>query len=77
MPTIHRVRNLKLVMFLNDHDPPHFHVHGPGWRLRVHIGSWEAQVVSGRPRDYADVIAWARDNEASLRRTWRELRERA
>jgi hypothetical protein len=77
MPTIHRVRNLKVVMFLNDHDPPHFHVHGPGWRLRAHVGSWETQVVSGRPRDYADVLAWARGSEAELLRTWRELRERA
>lgn len=74
MPTIHRVRNLKVVMFFNDHDPPHFHVHGPGWRLRVHIGSWETQIVSGRPHDYDDVIAWARNNTARLMKAWRSMR---
>ncbi len=45
------------------------------WTLRVWAPS--PQIVSGRPRDYADVIAWARDNEETLLRTWRELRERA
>ena len=31
MPTIQRLRNFKVCMYADDHDPPHFHVLGPGW----------------------------------------------
>jgi hypothetical protein len=74
MPTVHRLRGLRLVMFTNDHDPPHFHIEGPGWSLRVHLGTWKTRAVRGRPRDYADAIAWARENEAELMTIWRSLR---
>jgi hypothetical protein len=74
MPTLHVVRNMRVVMFFNDHEPAHFHAHGPGWRLRVHLGTWETRVVSGRPRDFADVTAWAREHGDEPLARWRAMR---
>lgn len=74
MPTVHRIRNMRLVMFTNDHPPAHLHVEGPGWRLKLLLGTWEVLVLKGRPRGHAEAIAWAKANEARLRAIWRETR---
>ena len=32
-----RVNDLRLVIYPNDHGPPHVHVLGPGWELKVRL----------------------------------------
>lgn len=76
MPTIHRIGNIRLAMFSNDHEPAHVHLEGPGWRLKVELGTWEVIVLKGQPRGYHDAIEWARANEARLWTLWQETRAR-
>jgi len=35
MPTIFRVRGLRVVIYTNDHWPPHVHVIGPGREAKI------------------------------------------
>src|SRR5690348_10264802 len=38
MPTILRFRGLRVVIYFNDHHPPHVHVIGPGREARIALG---------------------------------------
>ena len=74
MPTVHRVRNMRLQMFPNDHEPAHFHVLAPDFVAKVVIGSWTVLPVASKARGLGPVLDWARENEALLRERWRETR---
>ena len=38
MPTILRFRGLRIVIYTNDHWPPHVHVVGPGREAKIALG---------------------------------------
>ena len=38
MPTIFRIQGLRIVIYTNDHWPPHVHVIGPGIEARIALG---------------------------------------
>lgn len=67
MPTIHRVRNVRVVIFSNDPEPAHVHLIGPDFEMRLLVGSWQLEPVRGRTGRIDDVLAWARANEGLLR----------
>jgi Domain of unknown function (DUF4160) len=39
MPTIANENGMKIVVWSNDHQPPHVHVFGKDWEVRVLIGA--------------------------------------
>ncbi len=41
MPNLLRVGNFRLVIFPNDHEPPHVHAIGPGWDVKIALGNGE------------------------------------
>jgi len=46
-----RVNTLRLVIYPNDHGPPHVHVMGPGWELKVRLKEPpELIAVLGKPK---------------------------
>lgn len=46
-----RVSTLRLVIYPNDHGPPHVHVMGPGWELKVRLKEPpELIAVLGKPK---------------------------
>ena len=46
-----RVNALRLVIYPNDHGPPHVHVLGPGWELKVRLKEDPVLVsVLGKPK---------------------------
>ncbi len=46
-----RVNALRLVIYPNDHEPPHVHVMGPGWELKVRLKEPpELILVLGKPK---------------------------
>lgn len=75
MPSI-RVGSLRLTVYPNDHAPPHAHVIGPGWEIRVEINSPPSLLsIKGAPKT-ADIAAalWAvHQHRAELEAIWREL----
>jgi hypothetical protein len=38
MPTVHRAGNLRFVVFLDDHGPPHVHVFAAGGEAKLLLG---------------------------------------
>lgn len=77
MPTVRRFRNSKLALYYGDHNPPHFHVVGPGFAVLVDIET--LAIIGGRARanDIAEALAWARGagNRDKLRRLWTKYQE--
>lgn len=72
MPTVLRIDGLRVVIYPNDHSPPHVHVIGPGWvvvivlaepAVREAIGCSEADA-----RRALDLVA---DHQAALMEAWR------
>jgi hypothetical protein len=67
MPTVHRTGNLRFVIFLDDHDPPHLHVFAGGGEAKLLLGP-----PGGRPS-----LVWARGfDRTELRRAMRETSAR-
>ena len=69
MPPVHRAGNLRFVVFLEDHGPPHVHLFSGGGETKLLLGP-----PGGRPS-----LVWARGlGRANLRRAMLEtLAERA
>ena len=74
MPTLRRFANCKIAIYADDHNPPHFHIEGRGFRAIVEI---ETLVVrAGDTRTAADAMAWASLNRPLLRTEWLRLNRR-
>lgn len=74
MPTVKDFGAFKVVMYFEDHNPPHFHVIGPAFAAKVAIA--DLSVIAGDlPRSAKQALTWAAENEASLRRRWKDYSE--
>jgi hypothetical protein len=60
MPTIGRIGPLDVMMFRNDHGPPHFHVFGPEFSAKFAIADLGLLSSKGRirRRDIRAIEAW-------------------
>ena len=78
MPTILRFRGLRVVIYTNDHWPPHVHVIGPGREAKVALGA-EGQHPSlvsneGLSREQlARALVEIDRNRDLLMQRWREI----
>lgn len=71
MPTVQRFSNCKIAMYIADHNPPHFHIVGPGFEALVEIETMV--VLRGDVSLARDAMAWAADNRDQLRSEWQRL----
>lgn len=70
MPTLQRFDDARVVMYLNDHPPPHVHVRLlDGRECTVEIDSLK---INGRvvQREIRRVLAWIEENRVSLHEEW-------
>jgi hypothetical protein len=71
-----RFHRFRVVVYPNDHGPPHVHVVGPGWELRVALNA-ELVVISMagdvRSRDVVQALAVVERERHRLLIIWREL----
>ena len=64
MPTVHRSRGLRFVIFSNDHEPVHVHAIGGGGEAKIDLG------VDGR----APSLMWVKGlSNADVRRAMAEV----
>jgi hypothetical protein len=70
MPTIVRLGNVRIVMFFNDHLPPHFHVMGAGVDAAIRIADLELMAGYIDPRTARIVVQWATQNRERLENLW-------
>jgi hypothetical protein len=78
MPTILHFGGLRVVIYLNDHRPPHVHVIGPGTEARIVLGGdgERPSVVTNEGlsrRELAAALVEIDRNRELLIRRWREI----
>lgn len=67
---------MAIVIFFDDHQPPHFHVRHADGAAKVRIDTLEV-MTSGLPRrQLVLVLAWATLHQDELAENWRRARRR-
>ena len=72
MPIVVRLDTCVILMFFNDHNPPHFHVRTTQSAAQVAIADLRVMNGAVDRRALAEARAWARANRAVLTRLWHE-----
>ncbi|BCH35488.1 hypothetical protein MesoLjLc_74180 [Mesorhizobium sp. L-8-10] len=73
MPTIAQIGNLRIQIFADDHNPPHFHVVTPEYQALVSIA--DLAIIRGelRGRDFNTAVEWAKAHIEELNHEWKRL----
>lgn len=76
MLTVARLRNSKIQIFPDDHNPPHFRLIGPNSNAQIAIAT--LRVLAGRAdrRDLREAMTYAKAHRAELLAIWEKLNER-
>ncbi|MEA5459012.1 DUF4160 domain-containing protein [Arcicella sp. LKC2W] len=66
MPVIELFEGIKILMFANDHNPPHFHVYYASFKAMIEISS--LQIIRGElpNKQYHKVVEWAELRQQEL-----------
>ena len=72
MPTIGRIGAFDVMIFRNDHGPPHFHVFGGEFSAKFAIADCVLLSIKGRirRRDIRAVEAWGQKHRVALYLNW-------
>jgi hypothetical protein len=76
MPEIFRALGLVFSIFPDDHDPPHVHVQGPGWRMKILLSEPPdlAQIVGKATKpDARKALKLVREHQAQLMAAWEDI----
>jgi len=66
MPTVHRARGLRFVIFTDDHEPAHVHAVGAGGEAKIDLG----------PSDRGPTVVWVKGlSRGDVRRAMTEVKE--
>jgi hypothetical protein len=78
MPLIARLGKVKIHVYPNDHNPPHFHVSTPDHDALIQISDFTVLQGQITRRDLDAVIIWvsAGTNKETLENEWKRLNER-
>jgi hypothetical protein len=75
MPEISRFLGIKIFMYFNEHNPPHFHVqyneHKASIRIET-LGVMEGKLPS---KVLGLVVEWAEDHQSELMKNWNSMKE--
>ncbi|UUX52098.1 DUF4160 domain-containing protein [Nisaea acidiphila] len=73
MPTIKQFADCRIVIYFDDHDPPHFHVITSDRREAI-VRISDCEVLTGlAAREFAEAHAWAMANRELLLARWKEF----
>lgn len=75
MPVFELYRGWSMVIYLNDHRPPHIHAKKAGDSVRVWLDDCACEVERGKvsPAELARIKEFVRRNKAKIERYWNEL----
>jgi hypothetical protein len=76
MPTIAIVDGILILLYLNDHAPPHFHARGADFHARIRIEDGIPMDVDGRlsPHHRRLLREWTLAHRRELMENWKEAR---
>ncbi|MBX9877693.1 MAG: DUF4160 domain-containing protein [Candidatus Obscuribacterales bacterium] len=75
MPEISRFLGISIVMYYNDHEPPHFHVRYAEQKAIVNIETLNLKEGQLSPRVLGLVMEWASLHQQELTENWNLARE--
>lgn len=75
MPTLAIVDGVSILMFWNDHAPPHFHARFAGNECQVDLATLQVLEGSLPPAKLARVLKWADKHKTELAAAWTACRE--
>lgn len=79
MPTVLLVNGFRFVIYLNDHRPPHVHIHRSGCELVVELETYRVIRNRGhlfKPTEITKIMLLVRRYESVLSAKWRDLHEK-
>lgn len=74
MPEISRFFGIRIAMFFNEHNPPHFHAMYEGQKAAINIRTLAISEGSLPPRARGLVIEWGTLHQQELLEAWNRLR---
>lgn len=73
MPTIGTTDGIKIQVFADDHNPPHFHAVTAEFEVLVRLSDMQVMQGSMRRSDLDKVIAWANAHRQEIENEWNRL----
>jgi hypothetical protein len=76
LPAIAVIFGMTILLYYDDHDPPHFHVKAADFSAKIDLGDLAVLEASGRlcTRDLARLRRWATRHRAALYDNWNRAR---
>jgi hypothetical protein len=75
MPTLAVVDGVLIMMFWNDHAPPHFHARFAGQECQIDLATLQVLEGSIPPGKLKAVLMWAQVHRTELAAAWAACRE--
>ena len=75
MPEISRFLGIKIFMFFNEHNPPHFHVEYNEYRASIDINSFGVMEGKLPAKVLGLVVEWAELHQSELLQNWDDIKE--
>ncbi len=75
MPTISVFYGITIMMFFNEHNPPHFHVKYNGQKASINIEKLELMEGTIPRRALNLVLDWAEIHQVELKNNWELCRQ--
>ena len=72
MPVIHLINSIKILIYFDDHLPPHFHAQYNEFEILIEIETLEVYSGYLPTKQRKRVLAWASENQDFLRAKWNE-----
>lgn len=76
MPALVAIGSLRIRIYPNDHNPPHFHILTPDHAAVVSIATLEVLAGHMPESDLRTALRWARQNRKRLENEWARLSDR-
>lgn len=74
MPEISRFLGIKIFMYYNEHNPPHFHVQYNDFRASINISNFGVLDGNVPPKVLGLVVEWAEAHQNELLDNWNNLK---
>lgn len=73
MPVIHKIDAIKILMYFDDHQPPHFHVQYNEFEALILIETLDVYSGYLPPKHLKKVHIWAKKNKTFINKKWEEF----
>jgi len=75
MPEISRFLGIKIFMYFNEHNPPHFHVQYNDYKASIRIETFGVMEGKLPSKVLGLVVEWAEDHQDELMQNWNSIEQ--